>query len=114
MSEIGFAIVWVSPIFNMSFNFKKDAGEDFNYMMKKLADSSGYKELAFAPIVPIGHSAAATYPWNFAAWNPESEKKKVFAALLSHHIDAFPSKNLSGFHLFQSRDHTKHFYFVQL
>lgn len=64
MSEIGFAIVWVSPMFNINFDFTKDAGEDFTYMMKKLAHSSGYEELAFAPIVPIGHSATATYSWN--------------------------------------------------
>lgn len=91
MSEIGFAIVWVSPMLNMSFDFNKDAGEDFNYMMKKLADSSGYKELEFAPIVPIGHSAAATYPWNFAAWNPERT-----LAVISVHGDA-PQTKLTGY-----------------
>ena len=91
MSEIGFAIVWVSPMLNMNFDFNKDAGEDFNYMMKKLADSSGYKELAFAPVVPVGHSAAATYPWNFAAWNPERT-----LAVISIHGDA-PQTNLTGY-----------------
>jgi hypothetical protein len=91
MSEIGFAIVWVSPMLNMSFDFTKDAGEDFNYMMKKLADSSGYKELEFAPVVPLGHSAAATYPWNFAAWNPQRT-----LAVVSVHGDA-PQTNLTGY-----------------
>lgn len=91
MSEIDFAIVWVSPMLNMSFDFNKDAGEDFNYMMKKLADSSGYKELEFAPVVPIGHSAAATYPWNFAAWNPERT-----LAVISIHGDA-PQTKLTGY-----------------
>lgn len=91
MSEIGFAIVWVSPMFNMSFDFNKDAGEDFNYMMKKLADSSGYKEVEFAPVVPIGHSAAATYPWNFAAWKPEKT-----LAVISVHGDA-PQTKLTGY-----------------
>src|SRR5262249_15883892 len=38
---------------------------------------SGYTELEFAPIVPIGHSAMASYPWNFAAWNP----KRTLAAI---------------------------------
>ncbi len=39
-------------------------------MMKNLSEISGYTELEFAPVIPIGHSAMATYPWNFAAWNP--------------------------------------------
>lgn len=91
MSEIGFAIVWVSPMLNMSFDFNKHAGKDFNYMMKKLADSSGYKELEFAPVVPIGHSAAATYPWNFAAWNPGKT-----LAVISIHGDA-PQTKLTGY-----------------
>lgn len=91
MTEIGFAIVWVSPMFNMNFNFNKDAREDFNYMMKKLADSSGYKELEFAPVVPVGHSAAATYPWNFAARDPERT-----LAVISIHGDA-PQTGLTGY-----------------
>lgn len=91
MSEIGFAIVWVSPMFNINFDFNKDAGEDFNFMMKKLAGSSGYKELEFAPIVPLGHSAAATYPWNFAAWDTERT-----LAIISVHGDA-PQTKLTGY-----------------
>lgn len=91
MSEIGFAIVWVSPMLNMNFDFNKNAGNDFTFMMKKLADSSGYKELEFAPIVPIGHSAAATYPWNFAAWNPDRT-----LAVISVHGDA-PQTKLTGY-----------------
>ena len=91
MTDIGFAIVWVSPMLNQNFDFNKDAGEDFNYMMKKLADSSGYKELAFAPVVPVGHSAAASFPWNFAAWNPERT-----LAVISIHGDA-PQTHLTGY-----------------
>jgi hypothetical protein len=91
MTEIGFAIVWVSPMLNMNFDFNKGAGDDFNYMMKKLADSSGYKELEFAPVVPVGHSAAATYPWNFAAWDPERT-----LAVISIHGDA-PQTGLTGY-----------------
>jgi hypothetical protein len=39
-------------------------------MMDDLADVSGYDELKFAPVVPMGHSAAASWPYYFAAWNP--------------------------------------------
>ena len=91
MREIGFAIVWVSPMFNMNFDFTKDASEDFDYMMKKLADSSGYRELEFVPVVPLGHSAAATYPWNFAAWNPQRT-----LAVISIHGDT-PQTKLTGY-----------------
>lgn len=71
MADLNFAVVWVSPSFSITFDFTKDAGEDFNCMTKKLADASGYAELNFAPVVPIGHSALASYPWNFGAWAPE-------------------------------------------
>ena len=70
MGEIGFAEIWVSPSFNHFFNFKAGAGEVFNAFMDSLASISGYSELRYAPIVGIGHSAAASWPYYFAAWNP--------------------------------------------
>jgi len=70
MGEIGFAEVWVSPSFNHLFNFKEGAGELFNAFMDSLANVSGYAELNNAPIVGMGHSAAASWPYYFAAWNP--------------------------------------------
>ncbi|MDO8928556.1 MAG: hypothetical protein Q7W54_06185 [Bacteroidota bacterium] len=90
MSELGIAIIWVTPGFNMVFDFNNGAGEQFEGMMKALAEESGYNELEFAPVIPIGHSAYASYPWNFAAWNPERT-----LAVLSIHGDA-PLTNLSG------------------
>jgi hypothetical protein len=70
MAEIGFAEVWVSPSFNHLFNFKAGAGEVFNVFMDSLAAVSGYAELHDAPVVGLGHSAAASWPYYFAAWNP--------------------------------------------
>ncbi|MEO6730694.1 MAG: hypothetical protein ABIN01_05720 [Ferruginibacter sp.] len=90
LSNIGFAEIWITPGLSMTFDFNKGAGEHFNYMMKLLATKSGYKELEFAPIVPIGHSAFASYPWNFAAWNPGRT-----LAVISVHGDA-PLTNLTG------------------
>lgn len=90
MTGLGFAVVWVSPAFSITFDFNKDAGDDFTYMMKKLADSSGYQELAFVPVVPVGHSALASYPWNFGAWAPERT-----LAVISIHGDA-PLTKLTG------------------
>jgi len=70
MGELGFAEVWVSPMFDHTFNFTAGAGEVFNRMMDDLADSSGYMELKHSPVIGIGHSAAASWPYYFAAWNP--------------------------------------------
>ena len=71
LAKLDFAVVWVSPPLDLSFRFDMGSGDGFNEMLKALAAESGYAELATAPVVPIGHSAAGSYPWNFAAWAPE-------------------------------------------
>jgi hypothetical protein len=90
MGKLGFAEVWVSPAFDITFNFKDKAAEVFNSIMEDLAHQSGYKELMSTPVIPIGHSALASYPWNFAAWNPERT-----LAVISLKGDA-PQTNLTG------------------
>ena len=92
MSELGFAVVWVTPILNDSQSWEgAQVQQSFDQMMNDLADVSGYGELKYAPIVPLGHSAQATYPWNFAACNPNRT-----LAILSVHGDA-PQTNLTGY-----------------
>jgi hypothetical protein len=71
LAEIGFAVVWVAPTFDRNFRFDQGAGEKFDAMLAALAAESGYAELTNAPIIPAGHSAAASLPWYMAAWNPE-------------------------------------------
>ena len=71
MAELDFAEVWVSPSFDHLFRFNEGAGDIFNTMMNDLADSSGYAELKQVPLVPIGHSASASWPYYFAAWDPQ-------------------------------------------
>lgn len=71
LGELGFAEIWVTPGFDLFFRFDRGAGEAFNGMMKALAAESGYSELETVPVVPMGHSAAASYPWNFAVWAPD-------------------------------------------
>jgi hypothetical protein len=83
LARLGMAEVWIVPQVDCVFQFDKGAGERFTAMMAALAKESGYRELEFAPIVPIGHSACASYPWNFAAWNPGRT-----LAILSVHGDA--------------------------
>lgn len=70
LTEMNFAEIWVAPFFDHIFRFDEGAGETFDSMLDALANESGYKELEFAPVVPMGHSAAASWPYYFAAWNP--------------------------------------------
>lgn len=71
LSDLGFAEVWCAPSFDHLFRFTQGAGEAFDGMMADLAEQSGYNELRYVPVVPLGHSAAASWPYYFAAWNPE-------------------------------------------
>lgn len=91
MAKLSIAIVWVSPGFDMKFDFNNGADKVFENIMNDLASVSGYTELQFTPIIPIGHSAYATYPWNFAAANPART-----LAILSIHGDA-PQTKLTGY-----------------
>ncbi|MFX1708924.1 hypothetical protein PV783_33470 [Chitinophaga sp. CC14] len=71
MAALNFAEIWVSPPFDHLFRFNEGAGEVFDSMLLHLAAVSGYEELIYAPVVPMGHSAAASWPYYFAAWKPE-------------------------------------------
>lgn len=90
MTQLGFAEIWITPGLDVTFDFNKNVGKYFDEMMQSLANVSGYSELATAPIVPMGHSALASYPWNFAAWNPERT-----LAVISVHGDS-PLTKLTG------------------
>jgi hypothetical protein len=91
LSNLDIAEVWVVPYLDHVFDFNKGAGEHFEKLIKTLGEESGYSELEVAPIIPLGHSACATYPWNFAAWNPSRT-----LAILSVHGDA-PQTSLTGY-----------------
>ena len=83
LADEGVGEVFIAPPFEFIFRFDKDAGGRFNDVMSRLAEASGYSELNFAPVAPLGHSACASFPWNFAAWNPGRT-----LAVLSVHGDA--------------------------
>ncbi len=90
LADLGFAEVWIAPKLDPVFDFTRGTGERFDRMMQALAAESGYDELAGAPVVPIGHSACASFPWNFAAWKPDRT-----LAILSIKGDA-PQTDLTG------------------
>lgn len=71
LAELNFAEVWVAPFFDHTFRFNQGAGETLEDMLNRLAEESGYAELKFVPLAPLGHSAAASWPYFFAAWKPE-------------------------------------------
>jgi hypothetical protein len=90
LSDLHIAEIWISPPFDGIFHFDQGAGDQFSAIMKALAAESGYGEIEFAPVIPLAHSACASYPWNFAAWNPGRT-----LAILSVHGDA-PQTNRTG------------------
>jgi hypothetical protein len=90
LAALGIAEVFIAPPFDRPFQFERGAGERFDAMMRALAEDSGYGELASVPVVPMGHSACASFPWNFAAWNPGGT-----LAILSIKGDA-PQTDLTG------------------
>ena len=91
MKKLGVAMVWVAPAFNNNWDPASGAQQIFEELMPCLADQSGHAEIAKAPIIPLGHSAQATFPWNFAAWNPNRT-----LCIISFHGDA-PRTNLCGY-----------------
>jgi hypothetical protein len=72
-AEQGLGIIWVGPGKNslLTADMKPGAGEALKKMYKDLAEESGYKELEFAPIISMGHSANGQFSWNVADWKPE-------------------------------------------
>lgn len=91
LSEAGIALIWITPGWDQRWDITTGCQKAFERMMEDFATISGYNELKYVPIVPLGHSAMATYPWNFAAWNPDRT-----LAIISLHGDA-PRTNLTGY-----------------
>jgi hypothetical protein len=91
LGRLGFAEIWVVPGMDIKFDFHQGAGERFQDLVDRLGEKSGYTELAAAPVVTLGHSANASWGWNFAAWQP-----KRTLAVLSVKGDA-PQTDLTGY-----------------
>ena len=91
MKELDVALVWVAPWFSRNWEPSTGCQQTFEEMMVGLAGQSGHKELERVPVIPFGHSAQATFPWNFAAWNNDHT-----LCIISFHGDA-PRTNLCGY-----------------
>ena len=92
LTDLGVGEILIAPTFDTWQNTTNNdaTNKKFDALLKALGEESGYTELQFAPIIPIGHSAMATFPWDFAAWNPQRT-----LAILSVHGDA-PLTHLTG------------------
>lgn len=77
LSELGFAEVWVTPPLGGQTKFGAEESLHFQEMFRALAEASGYSEMVDAPVVPVGHSAMAEFPYLFAA----SQPKRTLAAI---------------------------------
>ena len=91
LSDMGVALIWIAPMLEQQWDVKSGVQKSFDRMLEELANVSGYDEIATAPLIPFGHSAQATMPWNFAAWNPDRT-----LCVISYHGDA-PRTNLCGY-----------------
>jgi hypothetical protein len=90
MDSLGVAMIYVQQG-SQNWDVTTGCQERFDSIMTALATGSEHPELASAPIIPFGHSAQATFPWNFAAWNPDRT-----LCIISFHGDA-PRTNLCGY-----------------
>lgn len=91
MAREGVALLWIAPGFGQEWDVTHGVQDAFDTLLKDLAAVSGHAELTSVSLIPFGHSAQATMPWNFAAWNPDRT-----LCLISYHGDA-PRTNLCGY-----------------
>ena len=90
MDSLGVAMAFIQRG-SQNWDVTTGCQKRFETLMQAFADGTGHPEIASAPVIPFGHSAQATFPWNFAAWNPERT-----LCIISYHGDA-PRTNLCGY-----------------
>ena len=72
------AIVLFSPPLDATFEYKeKDSGAVLQAVLERLAEVSGYRELAVAPWFPFGHSVSSMFATRVVCWKPD----RCFGAL---------------------------------
>lgn len=90
IDSLGVAMAFVQSG-SQNWDVSKGCQERFEKIIAGFAAGTGHPEIATAPVIPFGHSAQATFPWNFAAWNPDRT-----LCIISYHGDA-PRTNLCGY-----------------
>lgn len=76
-ADSGLGIVWISPgsegkgtPLDLGFSPRDQAVAVLQETLDALARESGYGEVAFAPLLAVGHSAATPFVWGMGDWNP--------------------------------------------
>lgn len=90
MDSLGVAMAFIQSG-SQNWDVKDGCQDRFEKIMKEFASGTEHPEIETAPVIPFGHSAQATFPWNFAAWNPDRT-----LCIVSFHGDA-PRTNLCGY-----------------
>ena len=90
MDSLGVAMAFVQSG-SQNWDVADGCQERFERIMADVSSGTEHPEIETAPIIPFGHSAQATFPWNFAAWNPDRT-----LCIISFHGDA-PRTNLCGY-----------------
>lgn len=90
MDSLGVAMAFIQQG-SQNWDVNDGCNERFDSIICDFAELSGHPEILTAPVIPFGHSAQATFPWNFAAWNPDRT-----LCIISFHGDA-PRTNLCGY-----------------
>ena len=90
MDSLGVAMAFVQSG-SQNWDVTQGCQERFDSIINVFARETEHPEIAVAPVIPFGHSAQATFPWNFAAWNPDRT-----LCVISYPGDA-PRTNLCGY-----------------
>ncbi len=98
LSEMGVAQVWICPRYNLGFLIKDGAWETLQETLDGLAEMSGYPELATAPVIGLGHSAAASAPYNMAVSRPD----RVLACISTS--GQWPYVDIPGFEMWDGKN----------
>jgi hypothetical protein len=84
-ADASLGIVWVAPgdekpvrpPLNILFTPSDKGADALDQALADLAAESGYTEIKYAPLLPVGHSAATPFVWNLGMVRPD----RVFAVL---------------------------------
>jgi hypothetical protein len=72
------AVILLRPHFDALFRYwENDSPLVLQTMLERLAEVSGYREIAVAPLFPFGHSVSSVYASHVAYWNSD----RVFGLL---------------------------------
>ena len=69
--------IFLNPNYPNGQEDPKSAGADLQSALDALADESGYREIRYAPLMPVGHSSAGSFVWHLYRW----DASRIFAMM---------------------------------